>query len=159
VIRPALAATTLVPLAALLSGCAWLGASRPSSAADGPRLSRADLVSRAEAACLQRARALAALRRPRTRADRRAFFTQVASIERAEADALAALRPPRRDEREYVRLLVASAELAEVSERFVVALARNNGHGRRRALADADQASAAYDRAARGLGLSCRQSA
>jgi hypothetical protein len=149
----------LLPLAAVLSGCGWLAASRPVAFDDGSRLSRAELVARAETACLRRAGDIAALRRPRTSADRRAFFAEVARIERAEADALAALRPPRRDEREFARFVVASAELADVAEQFVVAVVRDDAHERRRAVADAEHASSAYDRASRQLGLACRQSA
>lgn len=155
--RP-LVASLLLPLAALLSGCGWLG-SRPLGAGDEPRLSRAELATRAEAACSHRARALAALPRPRTQAGRRAFFVTVARLEREEADALASLSPPRELERDYARLVGTSTELAAISERFVVALARGDGLERRRGLADADQASGAYDRAARRLGLTCRQSA
>jgi hypothetical protein len=145
-----------------MSGCSTLGATPLRSAGAGaerPRLSHAAFVRRADAACARRARELAALRRPRTSADRRAFFADVARIQRAEADALAALPPPRRDDREYARLVAASAELAEISQRFVLAVVRHDTHGRRRALANADHASAAYDRAAKRLSLTCRQSA
>jgi hypothetical protein len=116
-------------------------------------------VSRAETACGARARALASLPRPHTKAERRAFFTGVAKVMRAETLGLAVLAPPRRDEKEFKRLLVASAKLAAVSERFVAALPRSKARERRRALAEADHASQAYDRAARSLGLTCRQSA
>ena len=51
------------------------------------------------------------------------------------------------------------ARLAEVAGRFHTAVVRKNGNERRRAVAAADHASAAYDRAARRLGLACRQSA
>jgi hypothetical protein len=149
-------------VAVTASGCSSLASTPLRSAAarpESPRLSHAELVSRAEAACAKRTRALAALARPRAKADRRAFFAAVASIERAEAEALSSLRPPRRDEREFARLLGASAELADISERFLVAVAHDDAHERRRALADAERASTAYDRAARRLRLTCRQAA
>jgi hypothetical protein len=152
-------AVALVVFAGLASGCGWLAATRPLAADDPPRLSRPAFVSQVEAACARRARALGSLPRPRAAAQRRGFFARVAAVERAEAVALASLRPPRRDEREFGRLLAASVELAEIAERFVVAVARSDGHERRRALADAERASAAYDRAARRLRLACRQSA
>ena len=147
-----------VPLVVLLSGCAW--ASRPLTPAEdaGPRLTHAALVRKAEAACDRRSRTLAALPRPRTKAQVKHFFARVAAVERAEVEALAALRPPERDELKYARLVAASLELAEIAERFHVAVVRSEDHERRRALAAADRASAAYDRAARRLGLACRQS-
>ena len=151
------AAAALFALAVLSAGCGWLGASRPVGSDGGPRLSHAVLVQRVEAGCGRRIRALAALPRPGAKAERRLFFAQVAAIVRAEADALAALTPPSRDERNLARLLIATDELAAVSERFVVAVARNDAHERRRAVADADRAAAAYDRAARNLGVACRQ--
>jgi hypothetical protein len=160
---PRMRSLVLASLVALTaSGCSSLASTPLRSAAprpESPRLSHAELVPRAQAACAKRTRALAALARPRTKTDRRAFFAAVASIERAEAEALASLRPPRRDEREFARLVTASIELAEISERFLLAVVRDNVHERRRALADADRASAAYDRAARRLRLTCRQSA
>lgn len=149
-------------VAVTASGCSSLASTPLRSAGVGPgspRLSHAALVSRAEAACSRRARALPALPRPRTKSQRREFFTRVAAIERAELEALARLRPPRNDEREFALLVAASAELAEISERFLVAVVRPDAHERRRALADAERASAAYDRAARRLRLACRQSA
>jgi hypothetical protein len=156
--RPACLAATLV-LAVLLTGCAWTAQRPLPSPEDGrPRLSHAALVRRAEVACARRSRALAALPRPRTKAQARRFFARVAALERAELEALAALRPPRRDEREYARLLEASLELAEISQRFQAAVVRDKPHERRRALAAAERASAAYDRAARRLDLACRQS-
>ena len=120
-------------------------------------MSRSAFVLAAETACGRRAHTLTALPPPRTAADRRAFFASVASAERLEAAALAALRPPVRDEAQFDRLLAASTELAEISERFLVAVARDDGNGRRRALAEAERAGAAYDAAARRLGLDCRQ--
>jgi hypothetical protein len=152
-------AASAVLVAVLASGCAW-SAQRGLAPSDdaGPRLSHGALVRRAEAACARRTRTLAALPRPRTKAQARRFFARVAALERAELEALAALRPPRRDEREYARLVGASFELAEVSERFHVAVVRGDAHERRRALAAAERASEAYDRAARRLGLACRQS-
>jgi hypothetical protein len=150
-------------LAALLlpvvTGCSRLAAVPATGTSDVPRLSRAAFVSRAEAACSARARALAAIPRPHTKADRRVFFTRVAHVMRTETLGLAVLAPPRGDEPEFKRLLVASAKLAAVSERFVAALPRSKARERRGALAEADHASEAYDRAARRLGLSCRQSA
>ena len=149
-------------VAVTASGCSSLASTPLRSAAarpESPRLSHAELVSRAEAACAARARAIAALPRPRAKDHRRTFFATVAAIEREEADALSSLRPPRRDEGEFARLAGASAELAEISERFLVAVARDDVHERRRAFADAERASAAYDRSAKRLGLTCRQSA
>jgi hypothetical protein len=148
----------LVVATILLSGCGWRTAAG-TIGDDDPRLSRAAFVSRVEAACAQRTRAIAALPRPRAKEDRRPFFTSVAQLERAEAETLASLRPPRRNQAEFVRLVAASVELATISERFVVAIARDDPHARRRALADAERASAAYDRAAKQLGIACRQSA
>ena len=155
--RPARLAAAL-SLALLLSGCAW--ASRPVSARQdlGPRLTHAALVRKAEAACGRRSRALAALPRPKTEAQAKRFFRRVAAIERAEVEALAALLPPRRDELKYGRLVAASLELAEIAKRFHVAVVRGDEHERRRAIAAADRASGAYDRAARRLGVACRQS-
>jgi hypothetical protein len=161
VTRPSrLAVTLLLPLAAFSSGCGWLGTARPvSGSSDAPRLSRATLVARVEAACALRTRALAALPRPRTKKQRREFFARVAAIERTEFATLAALRPPRDDEREFHRLVDASGELAEISHRFHGAVVENKPHERRRAVAQAERASEAYDRAARRLGLACSQSA
>jgi hypothetical protein len=153
----ATAAATLCSLAVLVAGCGWQSAVG-TMGDDGPRLSRAAFVSRAEAACARRTRAIAALPRPRAEDDRKPFFAAVAALERTEAAALAALRPPRRDEPEFARLVSASVNLAAISERFVVALARDDAHARRRALADAERATAAYDRAAKRLKLACRQS-
>ena len=152
-----LAAIPLVSLTVLATGCGWLAASRPVGTDERPRLSRSAFVRAAETACGRRARTLAALPRPRTDAERRAFFASVASAERLEAAALAALRPPVRDEPDFDGLLAASAELAVISDRFLVAVARDDGNGRRRALAAAERAGAAYDDAARSLGLDCRQ--
>lgn len=154
----ATAAVMFVSVALLASGCGWRTAAGTIGADDGPRLSRAAFVARAEAACGRRTRGIAALPRPRGKDDREQFFANVAIFELEEASALASLRPPLRDEREFARLVSAGAELAEISERFVVALARDDAHARRRALADAERASAAYDRAARKLRLACRQS-
>jgi hypothetical protein len=69
------------------------------------------------------------------------------------------LRPPAAIERDYARFLGASLELARISERFYVAFLNDDGHARRRALADAERISTAYDRAAQDLGLSCTQRA
>ena len=149
----------VLPLAGLASGCGWLVSPLPVRVEDEPRLSHVTFERRAEAACARRSRELAALPRPRTKAERRAFFHRVARIERVEAAALAELHPPRAAEREFARLLGASVELAEVAQRFVAALAADDVHERRRAVADADRASAAYDRAARRLRLACRQAA
>lgn len=148
----------LVAVAVLTTGCGWSAASR-FAPADGPRLSRAAFVSRVEAACARRDRAIAALPRPRAKRDRKGFFAMVAAIEREEAEALASVRPPRRDEAEFGRLAGASADLARISERFLLAVVRDEAHERRRALADAERASAAYDRAANRLRLACRQAA
>lgn len=155
-----LVATGLLAMATC--GCAYFGSTplRSSEAgAERPRLSHAALVRRAEAVCGRRSRALAALPRPRTKAQRRSFFGRVAGLERAELEALAVLRPPERDERDYARLVAASFDLAEISKRFHLAVIRNDEHERRRALAAADRASERYDRAAGRLGLACRQSA
>jgi hypothetical protein len=151
-------ALAFVSSAALLSGCAWRTAAGPV-ASDEPRLSRAEFVSRVEATCERRARTIAQLPRPRTKRDRKSFFATVAALEREEAQALASVHPPRRDEAEFARLAAASTELAEIAERFVDAVTRNDAHERRRAVADAERVSAAYDRAARRLRLACRQSA
>lgn len=141
----------------LMSGCGWSTAAGRMS--DGPRLSRAAFVSRVEAACARRSRTIAALPRPRGSDDRKPFFATVAELERQELEALAAIRPPHRDEREFLRLVAASAEIAEISRRFLAAVDRDNAHARRRALADAERVSSAYDRAARRLKIACRQSA
>ncbi len=148
----------LVAVTVLLTGCGWRTSLGPPGSADGPRLSRAAFVSRAEAACAQRTRAIAALPRPRKASEREQFFANVAGFELEEAAALAGIRPPRRDEREFARLAAASAELARISQRFLVGVARDDAHARRRALADAERASSAYDRAARKLRIACRQS-
>ena len=126
--------------------------------ADGPRLSRAAFVSQVEAACARRTKAIAALPRPRRKDAREQFFANVAGLELDEASALASIQPPRRDEPEFARLVAASRELALISQRFLVGVARDDAHARRRALADAERASAAYDRAAKQLKLACRQS-
>jgi hypothetical protein len=123
-----------------------------------PRLSRAALISTANSVCAQRSLAIDQLPKPRRGAEAARFFARVATIERDEARALATLRPPQALERDYAALLAASAELASVAARFHAAVVRDDGYERRIALADADQASAAYDRAARRLGLACRQS-
>jgi hypothetical protein len=147
-----------VSVAVLLSGCAWAGRPLATAQETGPRLTHAALVRKAAAACDRRTRALAALPKPRTKAQSRRFFGRVAAVERAEFEALVVLRPPKRDERKYAGLLVASFELAEVAKRFHVAVLRGDEHERRRALAAAERASAAYDRAAFRLGVACRQS-
>lgn len=152
----------LVAFAALGAGCTTVTTSaRPEAAADteraAPRLARTELVARANAACAARARALAALARPVGRARTRRFFGSVAAIERREFMALAALRPPKAQEADYLRFLAASLELARVSERFHAAVVGNDAHARRRALADAERLSESYDRVAGSLGLACRQ--
>ena len=148
-----------VPLAVLLSGCGWAASQLAPPPDTTPRLSRAALVRQAEAACTRRSRGIDSLRRPRTKEQAKHFFERVAALERAELRSLAVLRPPKRDEREYSRLVAASFELAQIAERFHVALIRGDEHERRRAQAAADRASTAYDRAARRLGLACRQTA
>jgi hypothetical protein len=148
-------------LAVATCGCTYFGSTPLRSSEAGferPRLSHAALVRKADAACGRRSRALAALPRPRTNAQARGFFSRVAAVERAEVEALAALRPPKRDELKYARLVAASFELAEIAKRFHLAVRRGDEHERRRALAAAERASAAYDRAARRLGVACRQS-
>lgn len=157
--RVPLAALALVPVVVLLSGCGWRTAAGTIGADEGPRLSRAAFVSRVEAACARRTRAIAALPRPRAEDDRKPFFAAVAVLELEEADTLASLRPPRRDERKFARLLGASDELARISAQFVVAISRDDAHARRRALADVERTSSAYDRAARRLRIACRQAA
>jgi hypothetical protein len=154
-----LGATAAILLVVLATGCSRLAAVPSAGTGGTPRLTRVEFAARAEAACAARARALAALTRPRTNAQRRVFFIRVAAIMRSETVSLAVLAPPRRDEREFKRLLLASGRLAAVSQRFVRALAPKKARERRHALAEADHASAAYDRAARRLGLDCRQSA
>jgi hypothetical protein len=147
----------LVPLAAALSGCGWLAGPRPFAAGgDGPRLTRAAFVEQAEAACARRSRAITVLPRPSSAAERRVFFARVATLLRLEFGALAALRPPTADEREFGDLLRASGELTQIAARFHLAVVRDDAHVRRRALADAERASEAYDRAARRLRLACR---
>ena len=123
-----------------------------------PRMTAGGLVNAANTVCAQRSTALAQLTRPRSRPESRQFFAQVATIERDEARSLAAFRPPVALEADYAALLAASGELAAVAERFHGAVVRNDPHERRRALASAERASEAYDRAARRLGLACRQS-
>ena len=155
---PRASTTALLAVTVLLSGCGWRTAAGTIADEDAPRLSRAAFVSHVEAACARRARAIGVLVRPSGEDDRRHFFATVAALERAEATALASLRPPRRDEPKFARLVAASVELASISQRFVVAIARDDAHARRRALADAERASSAYDRAARQLKIACRQS-
>lgn len=150
-----------VLIAVATTGCSFAGSTplRASGAREQPRLTRAAFVARVETVCARRARALAALPRPRAKADRRAFFVRVATIEHTEANTLISLNPPRRLEREFIDLVAASAVLADTADRFAVAVVRDDAHSRRRALADAERASAQYDRAARRLRLKCRQSA
>ena len=147
--------------AALASGCTALTATRSGVAGygsdRGPRLTRPELVARANAICARRARTIAELERPSGGAQTRRFFARVARIERAEFLAFTELRPPPAQERDYTRLLAASFELVGVSERFHAAVVSRDAHARRRALADADRVSTSYDRAARQLGLTCRQ--
>lgn len=122
-----------------------------------PRMTRGALVTAANSICANRTTALGQLSRPRGPAQSREFFARVATIERDEARSLSTLRPPLALERDYASLLAASAELARVAERFHTAVVRDDDHERRRALSDADRVSEAYDRAARRLGLACRQ--
>jgi hypothetical protein len=151
-------AAAVLTLALSATGCGWLAAGRPAlSTADGPRLSRAALADRANAICARRTRALARLAKPRGPAQTRAFFARVAAIERAEAIALAGLRPPRDQERDFARLVRASSDLALTAGQFHAAIVHPDVHGRRRAYADAERLSLEYDRAARRLGLACRQ--
>lgn len=161
---PARTLASLAAFAALASGCSALPvavgrAVAPDEAAGKPRLSKAELVSSANAICAQRALAIQELPRPQGADQTQRFFARIAGLERAEFVALANLRPPRVQERDYTRLLAQSLELARVSERFHVAVVRDDKHGRRRALADVDRVSEAYDRAAKRLGLACRQTA
>jgi hypothetical protein len=151
----------LALLSALASGCSWLATPR---IADGggttrPVLSEGELVHGANAICRRRAKAIRSLRAPRGREGKRRLFSRVVAIERAEFTSLATLRPPPAIERDYARFLGASLELVRISERFYVAFLNKDGHARRRALADAERISAAYDRAAQDLGLSCTQKA
>lgn len=148
----------LVATTVLLSGCGWRTSLGPSGTADGPRLSRAAFAKQVEAACAQRRKAIAALPRPRRKDDREQFFENIAGLELEEASTLASIRPPLRYEAEFARLVAASAEHARIAQRFLVGVARKDPHARRRAVADAERASAAYDRAAKRLKLACRQS-
>jgi hypothetical protein len=157
--RP-LRTATVAALALLAGGCDWPAAGRPvAPRGDEPRLSRTAFTTRANAICARRARALAALGRPPRGARAAAFFARVAEFERAEAERLAALRPPSDLDRDFARLALASGELAVGAARFHAAVVADDAHERRRALADADRVATAYDRAARRLGLTCRQTA
>jgi hypothetical protein len=149
----------LVLATVVLSGCGWRTSLGPVGSPDGPRLSRTEFVSQVEAACTRRTKAIAALPRPRREDDREQFFANVAGLELEEASALASIRPPRPDEGEFARLVAASRELALISQRFLIGVARDEAHARRRALSDAERASSAYDRAAKQLRITCRQSA
>ena len=153
----------LLSVALLASGCGSVpGYGDVGAVLDAdhrPRLSRAALVATANSVCAQRRLALEQLPRPARPAEARDFFARVATIERDEARSLSTLRPPRSLERDYASLVAASVRLADVASRFHEAVVRKNGNERRRAVADADHASAAYDRAARRLGLACRQAA
>jgi hypothetical protein len=159
--RPRALLALAAPLAALAAGCGGSGRGNfqasPYDGSSAPRLAKAELVSRANAICARRTRALAELPKPAGRAASPLFFARVAKLERTEFLALTALRPPRADEQGYVRLLAASLALARVSDRFYEAVVARDAHARRRALADVDRISEAYDRAARRLGLACRQ--
>ena len=154
------AVAVAVVAAAFGSGCGWLAASRPVAARnDPPQLSHAALVREVQAACMRRKQALASIPRPRAPKQAPAFFARVAAITRSELGELVALRPSRRDEREFARLLSASGEVALSAARFHAAVVHERAHERRRAQAAAERASATYDRAAARLGVACRQAA
>jgi hypothetical protein len=151
------------PIAALITGCSMSQVSRtqasPHGAGSGPRLARIELRTRANAICERRRHALDQLPRPGGRVATRRFFARIAELERTEFLALSGLRPPRADERNYLRFLATSLALVRVADRFHAAVVAGDTHARRRALADADRVSQSYDRAAARVGLSCRQTA
>jgi hypothetical protein len=146
----------LVLVALLAAGCSF-GARAPAAGQAGsPRVSASEVVLRANAACARRERRLDELLQARE-ARTKATFQGVVAIENDELTELAEIHPPRALERDFYALLTASGRIVAATDALARVAGRPMTHAGRRAFADLERESLSYDRAARRLGLRCRQ--